>query len=110
MALVRGGWIRFPLFSLVLISLLFTASGAGGAAPGPDEEGASEEEDGLPIEPSRTIEFTTREGTWISLDVSPDGKTIVFELLGDLYTLPIDGGEATPVTEGLRDLRSPPSG
>lgn len=48
----------------------------------------------LPLEPERTVEFTTDEGTWISLDVSPDGQTIVFELLGDLYTVPISGGEA----------------
>ncbi len=41
---------------------------------------------GLPLKPDRTIEFTTDEGTWVSLDVSPDGKTILFELLGDLYT------------------------
>ena len=56
---------------------------------------------GLPLEPDRTIEFTTDEGTWLSLDVSPDGKTIVFELLGDLYTLPIAGGEAKAITTGL---------
>jgi Tol biopolymer transport system component len=54
----------------------------------------------LPLIPSRTLRFTTDEGTWISLDVSPDGSTIVFELLGDLYTLPIDGGVATRITSG----------
>src|SRR6202023_120128 len=46
-------------------------------------------------------EFTTNEGTWISLDVSPDGKSVLFELLGDLYSLPMEGGEAKPVMTGL---------
>ncbi len=55
----------------------------------------------LPLEPARTVSFTTDEGTWISLDVSPDGRTIVFDLLGDLYTLPIEGGQATRLTEGM---------
>src|SRR5262245_26580508 len=40
------------------------------------------------------------EGTWISLDVSPDGKTIAFDLLGDLYVLPIGGGEAKRIASG----------
>jgi Tol biopolymer transport system component len=56
---------------------------------------------GLPLQSDRTIEFTTDQGTWISLDVSPDGKTILFELLGDLYALPIAGGEAKAITTGL---------
>ncbi|MFY7948954.1 MAG: hypothetical protein ACOVRP_07055, partial [Gemmatimonas sp.] len=47
--------------------------------------------------PSRTIAFTTTEGTWVSLDVSPDGRTLVFELLGELYTLPVAGGRAQPL-------------
>src|SRR5207253_7120346 len=47
------------------------------------------------------IEFSTDEGTWLSLDVSPDGKTIVFELLGDIYTLPIEGGQAKLVDGGM---------
>src|SRR6202795_4245726 len=51
-----------------------------------------DEKKGLPLKPDRKITFTTDEGTWLSLDVSPDGKTIVFELMGDLYTLPIEGG------------------
>ncbi|AZQ85895.1 amidohydrolase [Colwellia sp. Arc7-635] len=44
-------------------------------------------------------EFTSakidvRQGTWMNVDLSPDGKTLVFDLLGDIYTLPIEGGEA----------------
>ena len=42
-----------------------------------------------------TVSIDTRTGTWMSVDVSPDGHTLVFDLLGDLYTLPIAGGEAT---------------
>lgn len=47
-----------------------------------------------PHGPVREIEFQTDEGTWISVDVSPDGRTLVFDLLGDIYLLPIEGGEA----------------
>lgn len=56
---------------------------------------------GLPLKPERTVEFTTDEGTWLSVDVSPDGKTIAFDLLGQLYTMPLDGGEAKPITSGM---------
>jgi Tol biopolymer transport system component/imidazolonepropionase-like amidohydrolase len=62
---------------------------------------AKKKEKPLPLEAARTISFTTDEGSWLSLDVSPDGQTIVFELLGDLYTLPIGGGQATRLTSGM---------
>ena len=55
----------------------------------------------LPLKPSRKINFNTNEGSWMSLDVSPDGKTIVFDLMGDLYTMPFEGGKATAITKGL---------
>ncbi len=55
----------------------------------------------LPLDPTRLLRFTTDEGTWISVDVSPDGETIVFDLLGDLYALPISGGTATRITSGM---------
>jgi Tol biopolymer transport system component len=55
----------------------------------------------LPLKPTRTASFTTSEGSWVSLDVSPDGRTLVFDLVGDLYTLPIAGGKATRITEGM---------
>src|SRR5690348_16855352 len=54
----------------------------------------------LPLIPTRPLKFTTDEGTWMSLDVSPDGKTIVFDLLGDIYTVPMAGGSATRITSG----------
>ena len=60
-----------------------------------------QEGDKLPLEPARLLEWTEHEATWASLDVSPDGTTIVFELLGDLYTMPISGGEAKCIVCGL---------
>lgn len=45
--------------------------------------------------------FTTDEGTWMNLDVSPDGKTIVFDLMGDIYSIPISGGKAKILRSGI---------
>src|SRR5690606_24177612 len=56
---------------------------------------------GLPLEGTRHVRFTTDEVTWMSLDVSPDGQTIVFDALGDLYSVPITGGKATRLTDGM---------
>ncbi|MCL4214132.1 MAG: hypothetical protein KJZ74_09465, partial [Gemmatimonadales bacterium] len=41
----------------------------------------------LPLDAGRTVRFTTDKASWMSVDVSPDGQRIVFDLLGDLYTL-----------------------
>jgi Tol biopolymer transport system component/imidazolonepropionase-like amidohydrolase len=60
-----------------------------------------EADQGLPLEPARWARFTTSEGTWLSLDVSPDGQTIVFDMLGDIYTIPAAGGTATRLTQGI---------
>lgn len=49
----------------------------------------------------RQIPIEVSEGTWMSLDVSPDGQTIAFDMLGDIYTMPISGGAATNVSSGL---------
>jgi imidazolonepropionase-like amidohydrolase/Tol biopolymer transport system component len=42
----------------------------------------------------KNISFKTDEGTWMNVDISPDGQTILFDLLGDIYTIPVKGGEA----------------
>ena len=58
-------------------------------------------DEGLPLKPARKVSFSTDEGTWMSLDASPDGKQIVFDLLGDLYTVPTSGGDARRLTDGM---------
>lgn len=49
----------------------------------------------------QTVELDLREGTWMNLDLSPDGKTIVFDLLGDIYSMPRQGGTAKVLRSGL---------
>jgi len=49
----------------------------------------------------KTHSFTTNEGTWMNLDVSPNGQTIVFDMLGDIYSIPITGGKAKVLRKGI---------
>jgi len=58
------------------------------------------EKKGLTLSYMAKTEFSTDEGTWLSVDVSKDGSTILFDLLGDLYTLPLAGGAAKRITDG----------
>nr|WP_316748907.1 amidohydrolase family protein [Pedobacter gandavensis] len=51
--------------------------------------------------PTKTFSIDTDEGTWMNLDVSADGKDIVFDLLGDIYSMPITGGAATLLSGGI---------
>lgn len=90
-----GSYTQVLLRYGVLILALFIAPLGGWT-----ERSGSHTED-LPLKPTRTLNFTTDEGTWISTDVSPDGQTLVFDLLGDLYVLPIEGGKAKALTRGM---------
>ncbi|MGI9203946.1 MAG: TolB family protein, partial [Woeseiaceae bacterium] len=66
-------------------------------------------EPGLPLEgKTEKLNFTTGEGSWLAVDVVPDGELLVFDLLGDLYALPIGGGEAMRITSGLSFDSQPP--
>jgi len=86
----------WPLFLILLAPALLAQSKADNDKAAAD----ARKNKTLPLVTTRTMSFTTTEGSWMSLDLSPDGRTIVFELLGDLYTLPIEGGEATRITSG----------
>ena len=74
---------------------------------GQERENGQEPRDGnrspeaLILKTAETIEFTTDEVTWPSVDVSPDGRTLLFDVLGDLYTLPLEGGQARRIMGGL---------
>lgn len=49
---------------------------------------------------TKEVRFGVDEGTWMNVDISPDGSTLVFDLLGDIYTMPAAGGAATRISGG----------
>src|ERR1700712_5358560 len=53
-----------------------------------------------PEGPYKEVSFSVNEGTWMNVDISPDGKEIVFDLLGDIYAMPVDGGSAKVLRAG----------
>src|ERR1700733_135520 len=88
------------LFCLVLSAIRFGYAGDSAiaqASPGKPDVAADINK---PRADARKVSFQTTTSTWSSVDVSPDGRTLVFDLLGDIYTLPIAGGEAKPVSTG----------
>ena len=58
-------------------------------------------EPGLPLKAEREARFTVDRATWLSLDVAPSGDQLALEILGDLYLLPIEGGTAKAITQGM---------
>ena len=79
---------------------LMNTTGSGtGNSPGAAPAGAWNVDE--PPGPHHDAKLDTRTGTWMSVDVSPDGRNLVFDLLGDLYLLPMSGGEAKALTHGL---------
>lgn len=83
-----------------LAATVIPASGARAQAAPDTAKKPTAPNSELPLIPTRPLKFSTDEGTWMSLDLSPDGKTIVFDILGDLYTVPMTGGAATRITSG----------
>jgi Tol biopolymer transport system component len=77
----------------------FLLFGLASLVPASAREAPAEDE--LPLAVDRTLSFTVEEATWLSIDVSPDGLTLVLEILGDLYTMPVAGGDAVAITTGM---------
>ncbi|MBB4857953.1 Tol biopolymer transport system component [Novosphingobium chloroacetimidivorans] len=48
---------------------------------------------------TRNIDFVATEGTRMSVDISPDGRWIVFDLLGHIYRMSTKGGKAVSLTQ-----------
>jgi len=95
---------RSALFAALLLGVEFLQGGQAALAAA-DAETAPDKKPSWDVNKppgvARTITLDTRTGTWMSVDVSPDGKSLVFDLLGDLYLLPMAGGEAKPLTHSI---------
>ncbi len=101
-------FIIFSSITVLLCSFLFARSyfkpinfSESGVDTSRKDTVAYETHKDLPLKPSRKIQLNTTEGTWTSVDISPDGKTIAFDMMGDIYTMPATGGNATQITKGL---------
>lgn len=79
--------------SLTGMLLLLSSSPAAPAA-----EEAPAWDVAAPHGPTHTVELSLDEGTWLS--VSQQGETVVFDLLGDIWSMPARGGQATRLTSG----------
>ncbi len=77
------------------------SSSAGDISAGSGEKAENSDNKDLPLKLERTVSFETDEGTWLAVDVHPNGDKIIFEMLGDFYTIPITGGEAEPLMTGV---------
>ncbi len=89
------------LSSIVKYALIFLLLMGGGNLP-VFADNASEVKEWQITKPfgkTRKIEFDTDEGTWMSVDISPDGKWVVFDLLGHIYRIPAQGGQAQSLTQ-----------
>lgn len=98
MRLASMRWVSLLLASLLLLPVVSSSLVAA------DEEATEAESDQWDVEsapgPSRKQTIDCDTGTWMNLDVSPDGRFIVFDLLGDIYEMPIDGADGSRATGG----------
>lgn len=93
----------YVLFIIAFLSMPLPLMAQDEKKPAEDKDEKKDEKkaETLPLKVDNVIKFTTDEGTWMSLDVSPDGQWIIFDLLGDIYTLPVAGGEAKRIIGGM---------
>ena len=89
---------RSLIWTTAASSLALTAPGAQRPAAG-DSSARATWDVTLARGTTRDIEFTTSEGTWMSVDLSPDGTWVVFDLLGHVYRMPASGGTAQALTQ-----------
>lgn len=94
---VSASNVRFRLCLASAFLFLSVLPGPGARTAAAQERVWSVEEPGGP---TTLLEYTAAEGTWMSVDVAPDGRTILFDLLGHIYEMPAEGGQARRLTEG----------
>ena len=87
--------------SALLLGVAFVPAIAFAQAPAVEDKAPKWDVAAPPGMTVRQVPIDTTEGSWMNLDVSPDGGTLAFDLLGDIYTMPVSGGTPTRIAEGL---------
>lgn len=87
--------LPFVVFAAVI------ASAPSVALSQTDDEAEEKWDVTAPPLPTRDVAIDVDEGTWMNLDVSPDGRMIAFDMLGDIYVMPITGGAAQSIASGM---------
>lgn len=90
-----------PSIIAASLSMLLASSMSFAQEPEAKEEEKKEWSVNEPQGEFITAKINVDQGTWMNVDISPDGKTIVFDLLGDIYSMPISGGEAKVLTSDI---------
>lgn len=98
----KSSYLVRPLVrsSLALLAVMAT-SVALAADSAADKPAADVWQVERPAAQTREIAINVSAGTWMSLDVSPDGTMVAFDLLGDIYEVPLAGGQARSVSSGM---------
>ena len=89
------------LSALLLTTTATTAIAQQRPARGGNSDAPAWDVNAPPGQRLRQVPINVSEGTWMNVDVSPDGRTIAFDLLGDIYTMPIAGGTPRRISSGL---------
>ena len=92
-----GASIMLNRLALTLLFAILTVSALSSGAAAQDEHANWDVT--LPRGQTREIDFRTEEGTWMAVDISPDGRWILFDLLGHIYRVPAQGGQAQCLTQ-----------
>ena len=94
----RRSLVGTPLAIFIILSLINLSASALRLQQQDTSIAKSDTAEGLPLKPTRTIEFETTEGTWMSLDVSPDGKQLAVDTddgkEASVWVYPLDGTAA----------------
>ncbi|MEL7188630.1 MAG: amidohydrolase family protein [Pseudomonadota bacterium] len=95
-----------PITARRFVAALLTSSFLASASVAIADDHTDAEEEKWDVEAPKDATITqvpiqTDEGTWMDVDVSPNGQTIAFTMLGDIYTVPMTGGDATRIAEGM---------
>ncbi|MBE8167220.1 MAG: hypothetical protein HAW66_02470 [Shewanella sp.] len=85
-----------PLYAAIALSMSIAATPAHA-----DDEKTKWDVNAPDKAQLQTININVNQGTWMNVSVSPDGESILFDMLGDIYHMPISGGEAKPLAKGI---------